>query len=193
MPEPWADIEKPKVPKSLPPVPSLEQVQSLLDYIDNHFEPIFALRNKTIIAVLVESGLRLSELASVTISNIDWNEHTIKVWGKGQKEGKAPFGSVSESLLREWLSQHKPELNHNIWGINRNGIQVMLKRLQAATGIPCTAHCFRRAFASMLRRSGVDTMTIKDLGRWESLVMVQRYTKSIQFEDSLRLYKAPLS
>ncbi|MFC1905682.1 tyrosine-type recombinase/integrase, partial [Chloroflexota bacterium] len=172
MTEPWTDIEKPRVPKSLPPAPSLEQVQFLFSYIDSHFEPKSALRNKTIIAVLIESGLRLTELASVTYPNIDWQEHTIKVWGKGQKEGKAPFGSVSEALLKQWLSEHKQISGYNIWGLNRNGVQTMLKRLKDATGIPCNAHSFRRAFASILRRSGVDTMTIKDLGRWESLEMV---------------------
>jgi site-specific recombinase XerD len=192
MPEPWSDIEKPRVPKSLPPAPSLEQVQFLFSYIDSHFEPKTALRNKTIIAVLIESGLRLTELASVTYSNIDWQEHTIKVWGKGQKEGKAPFGDASETLLKQWLSEHKSISGDNIWDLSRNGIQTMLKRLKDATGIPCNAHSFRRAFASILRRSGVDTMTIKDLGRWESLEMVQRYTRSVTFQDSMRFYKSPL-
>jgi integrase len=68
----------------------------------------------------------------------------------------------------------------------------MFKRLKSATGIPCNAHSFRRAFASIMRKSGVDVMTIKDLGRWERLEMVQRYTRSVQFEDSLKFYKAPL-
>lgn len=45
----------------------------------------------------------------------------------------------------------------------------------------------------LLRKAGVDTMTIKDLGRWEILEMVQRYTRSVGFQDSLRFYKAPLS
>jgi site-specific recombinase XerC len=49
------------------------------------------MRNKAIVAVLLESDLRLTELASVTYPNVNWQEHTIKVWGKGQKEGKAPF------------------------------------------------------------------------------------------------------
>ena len=53
-------------------------------------------------------------------------------------------------------------------------------------------HTFRRTFACLLRKAGVDTMTIKDLGRWESLEMVQGYTRSISFQDSLKFYKAPL-
>jgi integrase len=55
------------------------------------------------------------------------------------------------------------------------------------------SHTFRRTFACLLRKVGVDIMTIKDLGRWESLEMVQRYTRSVTFEDSMKHYKAPLS
>ena len=69
----------------------------------------------------------------------------------------------------------------------------MLRRLEAATGLPCNPHTFRRTFACLLRKAGVDTMTIKDPGRWESIEMVQRYTRSVSFHDSLKLCKAPLS
>jgi len=48
----------------------------------------------------------------------------------------------------------------------------MLQELKDETGLPCNPHTFRRTFACLLRKSGVDTMTIKDLGRWESLEMV---------------------
>ena len=130
--------------------------------------------------------------SSVKTEDIDWSERTIRVWGKGQKEGRAPFGKTSEHLLKKWLSQRNSN-GRNIWGIDRDGIQVMLKRLNQATGITCNPHSFRRAFACFLRKAGVDTMTIKDLGRWESLEMVQRYTRSVSFQDSLKFYKAPLS
>jgi hypothetical protein len=49
-------------------------------------------------------------------------------------------------------------------------------------------HTFRRTFACLLRKAGVDSLTIKDLGRWESLEMVQRYTRPVTFEDSLKHY-----
>ena len=49
-----------------------------------------------------------------------------------------------------------------------------------------------RQFSTPVREKGIDTMTIKDLGRWESLEMVQRYTRSITFQDSMKFYKAPL-
>jgi integrase len=69
----------------------------------------------------------------------------------------------------------------------------MLRRLGSCTGLPCNPHTFRRTFACLLRKAKLDVMTIKDLGRWESLEMVQRYTRSVTFSDSLKFYKAPLS
>ena len=169
-----------------PILPSLnkDQVLRLIEQTDNT-------RDKAIIALFTESGLRLSELVNVKPNDIDWDTRIIRTIGKGRKEAYAPFGELSERYLKAWLAQHKP--NGNIWGINEWGIVSMLRRLEAATGLPCNPHTFRRTFACLLRKAGVDSMTIKDLGRWESLEMVQRYTRSVSFQDSLKFYKAPLS
>jgi len=191
MRNPWSDIDIPRVPVPLLKAPSPKNVSELFDYLDNNYPSELSLRNKAIIAVFVESGLRLFELCSIKPEDINWSERTIRVWGKGWKEGKAPFGQTSETLLKEWLSQYNPN-DGNIWGINRDGIQVMLKRIHKATGITCNPHSFRRAFASILLKSGTDSLDIKRLGRWQNLQMVDRYTRSVQFEDSLRHYRSPL-
>jgi len=172
---------------SKPILPSLtqEQVEALLSQAKT-------LRDKTVIALFTESGMRLTELANLKIQDIDWQNRKVKVIGKGRKEGFAPFGELSEMYLKELVNQ-SPVHDDNIWGTGRSGIASMLRRLEAETGITCNPHTFRRTFACLLRKAGVDTMTIKDLGRWESLEMVQRYTRSITFEDSLKHYKAPLS
>ncbi|KPJ52961.1 MAG: hypothetical protein AMJ37_02070 [Dehalococcoidia bacterium DG_18] len=147
-------------------------------------------RDKAIIALFAESGLRLFELTNIRICDIDWQNSIMKTLGKGHKEGYAPFGKLSDEYLKEWLSQYQP--NGNIWGMNKWGITSMLHRLEKETGLPCNPHTFRRNFACLLPKAGVDTMIIKDLGRWESLEMVQRYTRSVSFEDSLKFYKPPL-
>ena len=110
--------------------------------------------------------------------------------GKGRKESYAPFGELSRKYLSEWLARYEPD--GSIWGLNHWGIATMLKRLETETGLPCNPHTFRRTFACLLRKAGVDTMTIKDFGRWESLEMVQRYARSVSFQDSLKFYEAPL-
>jgi site-specific recombinase XerD len=182
---PWSDIDIPRVPIPLLKAPSSENVKGLFAYLDSHYPPELPLRNKAIIAVFIESGLRLFELSSIKSEYINWSEKAIQIWGKGWREGKAPFGQTYESLLKEWPNWYKPN-GGNIWGIDRAGIQVMLKRLHQATGITCNPHSFRRAFASILLKSGIDSLDIKRLGEWQNLQMVDRYTRSVQFEDSLR-------
>ena len=190
MHNPWSDIDIPKVPIPVLKAPSPEDIRELFAYLDSHYPPELALRNKAIISLFVESGLRLFELSSIKPEDINWSERTTQVWGKGQKEGKAPFGQTSEILLKQWLAVHQAD--GNIWGIDRAGIQVMLKRLHEATGITCNPHSFRRAFASILLKSGTDSLDIKRLGRWQNLEMVDRYCRSVQFEDSLKHYRSPL-
>ena len=147
-------------------------------------------RDKAIIALFTESGFRLTELANIKLRDIDWETCTVKIIGKGRKAALGPFGRKTEQYLGAWLSEYQP--NGNIWGLNKWGIISMLRRLESYTGLPCNPHTSRRTFAYLLRKSGLDVMTIKDLGRWESLEMVQRYTRSVAFEDCLRLYTAPL-
>ena len=184
LPSPMKYMKAPRLGKPILPSLTHEQVLTLLDSADS-------IRDKAIISLLTESGLRLSELVSVQPQDIDWGNRTVRVMGKGRKEGYAPFGALSERYLRAWLAEYQP--NGNIWGLNEWGIVSMLRRLETATGLPCNPHTFRRTFACLLRKAGVDTMTIKDLGRWESLEMVQRYTRSVTFQDSLKHYRAPLS
>ena len=177
-------MKAPKLGKLILPSLTEEQVLTLIAQAQSP-------RDKAIIALATESGLRLSELAAVKPQDINWQTNTIKTLGKGNKEGYAPFGQLSHESLKAWLAQYQP--NGNVWGMNKWGITSMLRRLEVATGLPCNPHTFRRTFACLLRKAGVYTMTIKDLGRWESLEMVQRYTRSVTFEDSMKHYKAPLS
>ena len=179
-------VEAPKVPRLLLPSLTKEEVELLIAKAHNA-------RDKAIISLFAESGLRLSELARVKPSDIDWLAHTMKTLGKGSKEGYAPFGGLTEHYLKLWLTEYRPDTSEFVWGIGVWGIRSVLLELRKETGLPCNPHTFRRTFACLLRKAGVDTMTVKDLGRWESLEMVQRYTRSVSFQDSLKFYKAPLS
>jgi len=177
-------VESPKVGKRILPSLTPEQLDYLIDQVECN-------RDKAIISLFADSGLRLSELANVNRHNIDWQHRLIKVICKGNKEGYAPFGSRTEKLLREWLAQCPA--SNKLWDISEWGISWMLRKLAAKTSLPCNAHTFRRTFASILAKRGIDSLHIMRLGRWESIQMVERYTRSVQFEDSLRFYKAPLS
>ncbi len=167
-------------------MPSLSQEQ--VEYL---IEQAGCVRDKAIISLFADSGLRLSELANIKPENIDWRNRLIKVMCKGNKEGLAPFGERTAKLMQEWLSTHQG--NDRLWDLKAWGIIEMLKVLRMNTGLPCNPHTFRRTFASLLAKRGIDSLHIMRLGRWESIAMVERYTRSVKFEDSLKLYRAPLS
>jgi len=184
-PNPMQGMRAPILGKPMMPALTNEQVQLLLNKSPNKLCRAF-------ISLGVESGGRLTELANIKLRDIDWKHRAIRILGKGRKEGYMPFGPCADRYLREWLSEHRPGGNDNIWGISKAGICSMLKRLGYRTGLPCNPHVFRRTFACLLRQAGVDCLVIKDLGRWESVEMVIRYTRSITFQNCMKWYKPPL-
>lgn len=157
-----------------------EQVSSLIN-------AAHTIRDKCIISLFADSGLRLRELADIRNKDIDWENNTVTVWGKGNRQRKAPFTAKTAKLMHEILGSNGN--NGCVWGINSRGISIMLERLGNCTGIKCNPHSFRRGFACNLHRKGLSTLDIMHLGGWSSLSMVLRYTQSISFEDCLKHYR----
>jgi len=173
-------VDAPRVEKRLMPSVTEQQVTDLINSANT-------LRDKCVISLLADSGMRLTELANIKVTDIDWETCTIKIWGKGNKQRKAPFTEGTAILLKTLIAENGTSAN--IWGINKFGIQKLLKRLREGTGISCNPHSFRRGFACNLHRKGLSTLDIMHLGGWSDLSMVLRYTKSITFEDCLEHYK----
>jgi integrase/recombinase XerD len=171
-------VDTPIVAKKLLPSITPEQFSLLIEATDN-------LRDKCIVSLLFDSGLRLSEIANIAPSNIDWDSNTLRVVVKGNREAKAVFTPKTATLLKTYLANN----GHTLFGIKPRGIQDMLSKLSVKVGFPCNAHSFRRGFACNLHRKGLSTLSIMHLGRWSSLDMVERYTKSITFDDCIELYQ----
>jgi len=173
-------VEALKVEKKIMPSLTTEQVDTLIN-------AAYSLRDKCIISLLADSGMRLNELANIKAQDVDWESYIVTVWGKGSKQRKAPFTEKTARLLSEWLPNngHSP----NIWGINGRQVEWMLQTLEKQTGIKCNPHSFRRGFACNLHRKGLSTMDIMHLGGWADLSMVLRYTRSITFDDCLKHYR----
>ena len=173
-------VDSPKPSKQILPSLTLEQVSYLINQADT-------LRDRAIISLLADSGMRLNELSKIKASNIDWVNYTVTIWGKGNKQRRAPFTKRTSDLLTQWVQENGN--GENIWHLKPWGIVSILRRLEKKTKLPCNPHTFRRTFASNLHRAGLDIEHIMRLGGWESLDMVLRYTRSVQFEDSLKLYQ----
>ena len=174
-------VDQPHVDRAILPSLTIKQVQQLIDEADNT-------RDKCIISLFADSGMRLSELTSIKADNIDWRDYTITIWGKGGKQRRAPFTERTANLLKQVVASNGT--GENIWHLEPRGVEIMLSRLREQTGLPCNPHTFRRTFASNLHRAGMDIEHIMRLGGWESLEMVLRYTRSVKFEESLKLYRS---
>jgi len=165
-------VETPKRQKKLLPAITKEQLEVLINHCHSD-------RDKSLLCLLWYSGLRLSEIANVKAEDFNWNEGTVVVLGKGNKFRKALAGN---STVRAWFT------SHDTFELDASGIQMMLKRLGKETGIHCNPHSFRRGFAVHQVKSGLSTRVVQSLGGWEQISMVERYTRSLSFDDALKLY-----
>ena len=137
-------------------------------------------RDKALISLLWHSGMRIAEAVNVRANGFNWNEGIVIVLGKGNRFRKALAGN---GVVKAWF------MEHDTFEITISGAKVMLRRLGQYAGIHCNAHSFRRGFCVQQVKSGLSTRVVQSLGGWESISMVERYSKSLSFDESLRLYQ----
>lgn len=182
---PIDEIDRPKIEKKIPEFLTLEEVSSLLNFeVNNEFEA----RNKAILELLYSSGLRISELTSLELSNIDLDECLVRVMGKGSKERIVPLGDYAIDALKEYIYFYRPMLNKNnssyVFLNNRGGVlsrQFIFKVIKEECikkGIRknVSPHTLRHTFATHLLKNGADLRIIQELLGHENLSTTQIYT-----------------
>lgn len=182
---PTDEIDRPKIEKKIPEFLTLEEVSSLLNFeVNNEFEA----RNKAILELLYSSGLRISELTSLELSNIDLDECLVRVMGKGSKERIVPLGDYAIDALKEYIYFYRPMLNKNnssyVFLNNRGGVlsrQFIFKVIKdecIKKGIRknVSPHTLRHTFATHLLKNGADLRIIQELLGHENLSTTQIYT-----------------
>jgi site-specific recombinase XerD len=172
-----------KVPKTLPHVPESDDIRRLLTACAGTFE---GKRNRALIALLVDSALRISEALALRIQDLDFGTGTISVRnGKGQKDSVAHFETNSARYLRAWLAMRPGYYPDDFVFVNRSGERLqrhsatqILYRLSHRAGLPrkIGPHALRHfAATSILRQTG-DLDLVRRVLRHESLAMALRYT-----------------
>lgn len=180
-------LEMPRVEKKLPEVLSLEEIDAMIACID--MSKPEGHRNRAIIEMLYGSGLRVSELTDLRLSNIYRQEGYMRILGKGSKQRLVPMSPVADEQLGYWLQDRyaldiKPEavdivfLNHYGRQLTRAMIFTIVKRLAQAAGITKTIspHTLRHSFATHLLQNGADLRIIQQLLGHESIVTTEIYT-----------------
>jgi len=192
-----------KVGKSKPKVIqpySLEQVKKMLqvcDYDYQHNAKFLGSRNRAIILIILDSGLRLSELAGINLPDIDLGKGWIKVTGKGNKERVIRIGKVAQKALWRYLMYRGEDAKQELWfseerkPLQSSGIQSAIDRLKKRAGVHergCV-HRFRHTFALNFLRADRNPFNLQYLLGHNSLEMVRHYTAALGMEDALKAHE----
>ena len=178
-------IKSPKIEKKLPVYLTIEEIDKLFNIRLN--KPI-DYRNKAMLELLFATGTRISELTSLTLSQINFEESIIKVMGKGKKERIIPIANNALNYLkvyiynyREYLIKNNNDyvfLNKNGEKISRQGFFKILKKMAQDSGINknISPHVLRHSFATYLLNNGVDLRVIQELLGHENLETTEIYS-----------------
>lgn len=187
---------KPKVVTSY----TTEEIKKMLavcNYDYEHNAKFLDSRNRAIILVLVDTGIRLSELVGMTISDIDSETGSIKVMGKGAKERMVRIGKTAQKALWRYLIYRSNNSMKELWlteegkPLDQSGVQSLIKRLKQRTGITSqgSVHRFRHTFALNFLRADKNVFNLQYLLGHSNLDMMKRYTAALGMEDALEAHK----
>ncbi|PIP19913.1 MAG: tyrosine recombinase XerC [Candidatus Omnitrophica bacterium CG08_land_8_20_14_0_20_41_16] len=177
-------LSSPKLDKHLPSVMTETEVAKLIESAfakDDKDER--GLRDRAILETFYSSGLRISELTALSLSDIDFISGIIKVMGKGKKERVVPIGDTALMAIRKYLDKRKKQgevifLNKNGSRITTRGVWDIVKKYLKSAGINqgISPHTFRHSFATHLLNRGADLRTVQELLGHASLSTTQIYT-----------------
>ena len=194
---PAQNINSPKSAQLLPKAMDADLVQRLLDFKPNG---LIEVRDKAIAELLYSSGLRLSEVCTLDVQDLELKERVCRVTGKGNKMRVVPVGKKAIQAIRDLLI-HRKELKHSksssseAMFLNNKGkrisarsIQLRLEKLCAQRGLPgINPHMLRHSFASHVLESSGDLRAVQEMLGHADIATTQIYTK-LDFQHLSKVY-----
>lgn len=180
-------IQTPKTRRPLPNVLPIDQVFALLDTPTDPTAPL-ALRDHALLELLYATGIRVSELVTLDLADINMEAGILRVLGKGRRERQAFFGNTARQALQAYLrvraalcaDSASPAVfvNHRGGRLTTRGVQLLVKKHCQRTGLPTrtSPHTMRHAFATHLLDNGADLRSIQELLGHQQLSTTQKYT-----------------
>lgn len=194
-------INTPRFYRKLPNILTIEEVDNLLDIkLDTPFD----YRNKAMLELMYSSGLRVSELINLELSDIDLNNNYVRCFGKGSKERIVPVGEYSSKYLSIYINEYRDSmkksyytekifLNNHGKEMTRQGFFKIIKKIAKDKDINknITPHMLRHSFATHLLNNGADLRTIQEMLGHSSISTTQIYTNVTNdiLKENYDLYK----
>lgn len=194
--DPMVHLKPPKIDEQVPSVLSDEQLLALIDackgtdWLDR--------RDAAIVRLLIDTGMRVSELVGMTVDDIDFDNNLARVFGKGRRERHVPFGAKSAQALDRYLRARlkRPQADMPDLWLSRRGrlgdeaVRAMLRKRAADAGIGhIHPHQFRHTMAHVWLDRGGQEQDLMQLGGWRSRQMLGRYGKSAAAKRAAEAHK----
>ena len=180
------EITLPKKPERLPVCLTKEEIELLLSAPDVNSP--YGLRDKAMLEVMYSSGLRVSELLSLTLDKISFQQNIIKVFGKGSKERKVPVSEYSLKFVEEYISKVRSKnigkdsktlfLNKEGNPLSRIYFYKQIEKYAEMVGIKkkISPHTLRHSFATHLLDGGAQLRAVQEMLGHENIATTQIYT-----------------
>jgi len=182
-------VATPKLPKKLPRVPTIEEVNTVLDSQLTESSS-FAERDRAILELLYGCGIRNSELTGINLDDIRWSNEVVLVRGKGRKERYVPFGESAAEAVKAYLPRRQQVLAKrtmerallvNLRGnrLTTRSVGRIVKQVAVSKGLSPDVHphTLRHAFGTHMLEEGADLRAIQEMLGHERLATTQRYTQ----------------
>ncbi len=182
-------LQQPKVGRRLPKALGYDEIERLLSAASENTTPL-GLRDRALIEILYASGLRATEVVALTMSDLDFEQGTVRCTGKGNKERVIPLYEEALEAVRIYLEKGRPFLlretkertvflNHIGQPLTRQGLWLILQQHAEAVGLDdkVTPHTLRHTFATHLLEGGADLRELQQFLGHASISTTQIYTK----------------
>ncbi len=188
--DPCVEVQPTAIPKRLPKALSYSEVSAILE-ASGDLETASGLRNRALLELLYGTGTRISEAIGLDIDDIDFDQRTLVVTGKGDKQRRLPLGEYASSALTDYLVRARPIfavkgrgtakvfLNTRGGPLSRQSAWQVLATAAKGAGITAAVspHTMRHSFATHLLEGGADVRVVQELLGHSSVTTTQIYTQ----------------
>jgi site-specific recombinase XerD len=192
---PFTRLKIPRAPKKVIPTFSEEQLRQIFDAFD--IASPTGYRNYTIMLVLLDTGIRCSELTGLRLADVNLDTRLLKVQGKGSKERLVPIGAKVQKAIWKYLSRYRPEpailrydqafLTHDGHPLTKDRLEAIVERYgrkAGITGVRISPHTFRHTMAVTFLRNGRDVFSLQRILGHSQLEVLRGYVNLAQSDIS---------
>jgi len=191
---PFVNLKTPKMHRKVIQALTATEVERMLDMCSG--KTALDVRNKAILSMLLDTGLRVAELSSLTLDDVDMHTGSIIVrHGKGGKQRVVHIGSKAQKALWKYITLYRRSESKSLF-INRAsepldvaGVKILIKRLGERAKVSVSPHKLRHTFAISYLRAGGDVFSLQYLLGHSTLQMTQRYLQSLNADDAVNAHR----